>query len=135
MTNLKPVDVAIVGGGWSGLAMAKEITTRSGLNVVVLELTGSVLQAESVRRGGRFGRNRTAAAGWRSLPADDHDAFLRQGSRVQIAVKRRRTFVSIDDVKCSTSRDGDSVKWEGAAHGCFPALKSRVLITFQRPSE
>jgi len=37
MTNLKPVDVAIVGGGWSGLAMAKEITTRSGLNVVVLE--------------------------------------------------------------------------------------------------
>jgi ribulose 1,5-bisphosphate synthetase/thiazole synthase len=39
MTNLKPVDVAIVGGGWSGLAMAKEITTRSGLNVVVLELT------------------------------------------------------------------------------------------------
>lgn len=37
MTNLKPVDVAIVGGRWSGLAMAKEITTRSGLNVVVLE--------------------------------------------------------------------------------------------------
>jgi flavin-dependent dehydrogenase len=31
------VDVAIVGGRWSGLAMAKEITTRSGLNVVVLE--------------------------------------------------------------------------------------------------
>jgi 2-polyprenyl-6-methoxyphenol hydroxylase-like FAD-dependent oxidoreductase len=37
MTNLRPVDVAIVGGGWTGLAMAKEITTRSGLNVVVLE--------------------------------------------------------------------------------------------------
>ena len=37
MTNLKPVDVAIVGGRWSGLAMAKEITTRSGVNVVVLE--------------------------------------------------------------------------------------------------
>ena len=37
MTNLKPVDLAIVGGGWSGLALAKEITTRSGLNVVVLE--------------------------------------------------------------------------------------------------
>jgi len=37
MTNLKPVDVAIVGGRWSGLAMAKEITTRSGLNVVVLK--------------------------------------------------------------------------------------------------
>jgi len=37
MTNLKPVDVAIVGGRWSGLTMAKEIATRSGLNVVVLE--------------------------------------------------------------------------------------------------
>ena len=37
MTNLKPVDVTIVGGRWSGLAMAKEITTRSGLNVLVLE--------------------------------------------------------------------------------------------------
>jgi len=31
LTNLKPVDVAIVGGGWSGLAMAKEITTPSGV--------------------------------------------------------------------------------------------------------
>jgi ribulose 1,5-bisphosphate synthetase/thiazole synthase len=37
MTNLKPVDVPIGGGGWSGPAMAKKITTRSGLNVVVLE--------------------------------------------------------------------------------------------------
>ena len=37
MTDLKPVDVAIVGGRWSGLAMAEEITTRSGLKVVVFE--------------------------------------------------------------------------------------------------
>lgn len=37
MTNLKPVDVAIVGGRWNGLVMAKEITTRSGLEVVVFE--------------------------------------------------------------------------------------------------
>ena len=40
MTNLKRVDVAVVGGGWSGLAMAKEITTRSGLNVIALERGG-----------------------------------------------------------------------------------------------
>ncbi len=37
MTNLKPVDVAIIGGGWTGLLMAKEITARSGLTVAVFE--------------------------------------------------------------------------------------------------
>ena len=37
MTNLKPVDVAIIGGGWSGLAMAKELTTRTSQSVLVLE--------------------------------------------------------------------------------------------------
>jgi gluconate 2-dehydrogenase alpha chain len=37
MERLKPVDVVIVGGGWTGLLMAKEITSRTPLSVVVLE--------------------------------------------------------------------------------------------------
>lgn len=37
MDRLKPVDVVIVGGGWTGLLMAKEITSRTPLSVVVLE--------------------------------------------------------------------------------------------------
>jgi ribulose 1,5-bisphosphate synthetase/thiazole synthase len=51
MTNLKPVDVGIVGGRWSGLAMAKEITTRSGLNVVVGEKVAA--RYATVNRRGR----------------------------------------------------------------------------------
>jgi gluconate 2-dehydrogenase alpha chain len=37
MTNLKPVDVAIIGGGWSGLAMANELAGRTSQSVLVLE--------------------------------------------------------------------------------------------------
>ena len=40
MKNLKPVDVVISGGGWTGLAMAKEISTRTSLSVMVLERGG-----------------------------------------------------------------------------------------------
>lgn len=37
MQRLKPVDVVIVGGGFTGLLMAKEITARTSHSVVVLE--------------------------------------------------------------------------------------------------
>jgi len=37
MTNLKPVDVAVIGGGWTGLLMAKEITAKTALSVAVFE--------------------------------------------------------------------------------------------------
>src|SRR5580700_240197 len=37
METLKPVDVVIVGGGWTGLIMAKEIATRTSHSVLILE--------------------------------------------------------------------------------------------------
>ena len=37
MKSLPAVDVVIIGGGWSGLLMAKELGTRTALNIVVLE--------------------------------------------------------------------------------------------------
>jgi len=37
MKRMKPVDVVIAGGGWTGLLLAKEITHRTPLSVVVLE--------------------------------------------------------------------------------------------------
>lgn len=40
MKNLPPVDVVIVGGGWTGLLMAKELGARTSASVVVLERGG-----------------------------------------------------------------------------------------------
>jgi len=37
MKTLPAVDVVIVGGGWTGLLMAKELGSRTALSVVVLE--------------------------------------------------------------------------------------------------
>lgn len=36
-TTLKPVDVVIIGGGWTGLTMARELTGRTTLSVLMLE--------------------------------------------------------------------------------------------------
>jgi len=37
MKRLKPVDVVVAGAGWTGLAMAKELVTRTAMSVLVLE--------------------------------------------------------------------------------------------------
>jgi len=37
MQQQKPVDVVVAGGGFVGLTLAKEITTRTSLKVLVLE--------------------------------------------------------------------------------------------------
>jgi gluconate 2-dehydrogenase alpha chain len=40
MKTLRRADVVVVGGGWSGLLMAKELGTRTALSIVVLEKGG-----------------------------------------------------------------------------------------------
>ena len=37
MKTLPSIDMLIIGGGWTGLLMAKEIGSRTGLSIVVLE--------------------------------------------------------------------------------------------------
>lgn len=41
MKDLPPVDVVIIGGGWTGLLMAKELGARTSLSIAVLERGGS----------------------------------------------------------------------------------------------
>ncbi len=68
MKRLKPVDVVIVGGGFTGLLMAKEITARTSHSVVILE-RGPGPEKRPVF--GRHGRTRL-----RGSPA--HDAESRR---------------------------------------------------------
>ena len=51
MKTLKPVDIVIIGGGWTGLTMAKELTARTPLSVLVLN-------------GGARGRPPTTQSTW-----------------------------------------------------------------------
>lgn len=46
MKTLPRVDVAIVGGGWSGLLLAKELGARTGLSIAVLERGASRTTAD-----------------------------------------------------------------------------------------
>jgi gluconate 2-dehydrogenase alpha chain len=50
MKTLPPVDVVIIGGGWTGLLMAKELGSRTSLSVLVLE-RGGARQTEDYANG------------------------------------------------------------------------------------
>ena len=63
MQRLKRADIVIAGGGWVGLAMAKEITSRTSLSVVVLERGPHRKMAEYVTGHGRAGRYLPPASG------------------------------------------------------------------------
>ena len=67
MKTLPGVDVVIVGGGWTGLLMAKEIGSRTKHSVVVLERGGPRDSGES-RAGLRDWRARGAATAIHRTP-------------------------------------------------------------------
>lgn len=48
MKTLAPVDVVVVGSGWSGMVMAKELAGRTALSVLVLERGGPVRSFQSL---------------------------------------------------------------------------------------
>jgi thioredoxin reductase len=66
MERLEPVDVVIVGGGWAGMLMAKEITSRTSLVDLDRILRGT-LQGfsafRSVRHTGYFDFRKMARGG------------------------------------------------------------------------
>ena len=46
MKNLPSTDVVIIGGGWTGLLMAKELGSRTSHSIVVFERGGMRKQAD-----------------------------------------------------------------------------------------
>jgi gluconate 2-dehydrogenase alpha chain len=88
---LSPVDVVIVGGGWTGLLMAKELGQRTALSVVVLERGGPrktedyAADMDELDYGVRFHMMQNLSqetvtlrhsSGRRALPLRQHGSFL-----------------------------------------------------------
>jgi gluconate 2-dehydrogenase alpha chain len=91
MKTLAAVDVAIIGGGWSGLLMAKELGARTPLSVVVLERGGQrgidqyLLDMDEIDYGIRFRMMQQPSeqtvtlrhtAGETALPVRQYGSFL-----------------------------------------------------------
>ena len=91
MRTLPPVDVVIVGGGWTGLLMAKELGQRTALSVVVLERGGPrktenyAADMDELDYGVRFHMMQNLSeetvtlrhsSGRRALPLRQHSSFL-----------------------------------------------------------
>ena len=75
MKNLPKTDAVIIGGGWTGLLMAKELAARTPISVVVLE-RGAAPPQRRLRRGhGRAGLQRPLPHDAGLFAADGHAAL------------------------------------------------------------
>ena len=99
MQTLAPVDVVIVGSGWSGMIMAKEIATRTPLSVVLLE------------RGGPF---RGLAAYGKEM--DEVDTFIRKRQAGSPAYGLATTRASHKD-RANPIRQYGTFPWVGYGMG------------------
>jgi gluconate 2-dehydrogenase alpha chain len=106
MIRLKEVDSVIVGGGWTGLLMAKELAARSSRPIVVLERGPERKMADyaddmdeldyAIRlrmmedvRGETVTFRHTVKE--KALPVRQHGSFLPGGAGSRIGTSRRRS--------------------------------------------
>ena len=124
MKTLPRVDVAIVGGGWTGLLMAKELGARTGLSVVVLERGAAAQDRRLFRRDGR--------AGLRHPPA--HDAGRVEGdSDVPAYLERPRAAgAAVRDFLPGTGVGGAGEHWNGITPRFLPDCFEILTRTVER---
>src|SRR5881628_669344 len=113
MQSLGPVDVVIVGGGWSGMIMAKEISSRTSLSVLLLE------------RGGPFRGH--AAYGEEMDEIDTQVRFRRAESAANGVITTRASYTDRANPVREYSAFGPSGTGMGGASDHWGATSPRLL--------
>lgn len=99
MKKLAPVDVVIVGGGWSGMVMAQQIASRTPLSVLVLE------------RGGPF-----RGPGSYAQEMDEVDSYIRKRHAENLADETYTTRATRAD-RANPLRQYGELPWMGTGMG------------------
>lgn len=121
MKRLKSTDVVIIGSGFTGLVMAKEITSKTGLNVVVLERGPARSPDRYVNEMDDIDILRV---GLRQNPAEDTITLRNNNKQTALPL---RTLPSIHP---GTGTGGSSEAWAGYGERFLP--EHMVLATHLR---